>query len=102
MKKYRRRSWNSIVQDDPSKCYECECRKELVTHHIFGGRANRWKSDDDGLYVRLCVSDHQHVHKYPKGVMNIELRQEAQRKWMQYYGKTEDEFRERYGRSVIE
>ena len=90
----------SILQTDPDRCFLCQRYGPVHTHHVFYG-PQRPKADKDGLTVRLCLDCHEHVHKYPKGQTNTELRREAQRKWMQYYGKTEDDFRKRYGRSVL-
>lgn len=90
----------SIIQFDESRCYECQRYGQLDTHHVFRGPFRK-AADKDGLTVKLCRSCHEHVHKYPKGIMNTNLRKEAQRKWMKYYGGTVEDFRKRYGRSVL-
>ena len=69
-------------------------------HHIFGG-ANRKLSEEDGLYVYLHPKLHNMsdmgVH-YDKAFMQLahDMGREA---WKKYYGKTEEDFIERYGRS---
>lgn len=90
----------SIMQIDQERCYECGRYGALDTHHVFRGPFRK-KADLDGLTVKLCRSCHDHVHKYPKGDMNMSLRRDGMRKWMRYYGGTEEDFRKRYGRSVL-
>lgn len=92
--------WRSIIQESPDRCYECMKSTNLVTHHVFRGPFRK-AADEDGLFVRLCTSCHEHIHKYPKGEMNVSLRKEGQRKWMNYYSGTVEDFRKRFGRSVL-
>lgn len=76
----------SIVQDDMSYCFICKryLRKgEGAIHEIFWGTANRQKSKDYELVVRLCVNHHDRsspisVHHNPQGSLN---------KWLHEKGK---------------
>lgn len=98
MRKHRdSREWKSILQSDPSQCYICGRRTMLERHHVIGGNS-RWKSEEDGLYIACCRPDHEHITRHPNGDLDRSLKKEAQRKWCEYYGKTKEEFRERYGR----
>ena len=68
---------------------------------IFG--KNRQKSIDDGLVVFLTPELHNMSNK---GVhFNKEFRdmmqQEAQRRWMEYYNKSIDDFIKRYGKNYL-
>ena len=72
-------------------------------HEVFFGTRNRQKSIDDGLVVYLTPELHNMSNK---GVhFNKEFRdkmqQEAQRRWMQYYNKSIDDFRNRYGKNYL-
>lgn len=73
-------------------------------HEVFEGRTgNRDKSIKDGLIVFLTPEQHRTgkhaIHKdYEYWLM---LKKQAEQIWCDYYGKTTDEFRERYGRNFI-
>ena len=91
-----------IIDDNPPR-WRNHREEGLVRHEIFFGRKNRQKSIDDGLVVFLTPFNHN-MSNY--GVhFNVgfdeELKKIGQKKWMEYYGKTEDEFRERYGRNYL-
>ena len=51
----------SIIQDE-KECYVCGTRHGLQKHHIFGGTANRKKSEQYGLTVWLCMDHHTGDH----------------------------------------
>ena len=71
-------------------------------HEVFGA-ANRQKSIEDGLVIFLTPDMHNmsnngiHFNKrfseYAKKI--------AQKRWMEFYNKTKDDFIRRYGRSYI-
>lgn len=85
----------SIIQRT-DRCYLCQKCGPLHTYYVFGST-----EDNCGLTVRLCRDCLDHVDKYPEGLTSKELRRHSQRKAMEYYGWSEDEFRQRYGRSVL-
>ncbi len=72
-------------------------------HHIFGG-AYRNKSEKDGLVIFLTPEMHNmsnegiHFNK----AFNEFVKREAQLTWMEYYGKTKEDFLERYGHNYVE
>ena len=72
-------------------------------HEIFEGRTgNRDKSIKDGLVVFLTIEQHRGnkgVHGSPKDW--LWLKEEGQKAWQEYYNKTIDDFRNRYGKSYL-
>lgn len=90
----------SIIQDESKHdiCFICG-QFATDTHHCCHGNANRKLADQDGLTVRLCHRCHMNLHD--KGNFDRELQRIAQARWMEYYGKSEDEFRLRYGKSYL-
>lgn len=93
----------SIIQAE-KKCYVCETTYNLHSHHCMHGTANRKLADQDGLTVYLCYEHHEGnngVHNKNGHELDLELKQLAQKRWMEYYDKTEDDFRQRYGRSYL-
>lgn len=93
----------SIIQTE-KKCYVCETTYNLHLHHVIFGVANRKLSDKDGLTVYLCYEHHEGtsgVHGKNGHELDLELKKLAQKRWMKYYDKTEDDFRQRYGRSYL-
>lgn len=93
----------SIMQTE-RECYICaklgfHTYKYLEEHHFIHGVANRRLAEADGLKAFLCKYHHQALHD--KGEHDKELQKEAQIRYMEYYGKSEDEFRSRYGKSYL-
>lgn len=89
---------DSIIQQESELCYICG-QWATDTHHCIHGTANRKLADKDGLTVRLCRTCHENLHI--KGNFDRELQRIAQARWMEYYGKSEDDFRRRYGKSFL-
>ena len=74
----------------------------LHKHHIFGG-ANRKHSDEDGLVIFLRPEDHNMSKKgiHANREFDLYAKKKAQERWMEFYGKTEEQFRKRYGKSWL-
>lgn len=89
----------SIVQSDHSKCYICSCHNELQRHEPFNG-ANRTKSKNLGLWVTLCRWCHEMCHRYPDGY-GESMKRETQSRAMLHYGWDYDDWRQRFGKSVL-
>lgn len=72
-------------------------------HEVFFGIRNRQKSIDDGLVVflepRLHNKSNKGVH-YNKQFRDM-MQKEAQKRWMEYYNKTIEDFIKRYGRNYL-
>ena len=72
-------------------------------HHIFGG-AYRKKADEDGLVIFLTPQMHNmsnegiHFNKW----FDTYAKKEGQRRYMEYYGKTKEDFIKRYGHNYLE
>ncbi len=84
------------------RCFICRKGVWLEMHHVFGA-ANREKSEKYGLKVYLCHWCH---NEPPNGVHHnsntrMFLQKEAQRKAMQHYGWTEDDFRKIFGKNYL-
>ena len=89
---------------DDKQCYICQklgfhTYRYMELHHCIHGNANRRLADKDGLCVWLCKYHHQALHD--KGEWDKELQKEAQIRYMEYYEKSVEEFRSRYGKSYI-
>lgn len=75
----------------------------LHRHEVFFGTANRKKSIEDGLVVYLTPENHNmsdegvHFNK----AFDLELKRAGERIWLDYYGKTEEDFIQRYGRNYL-
>lgn len=72
-------------------------------HEVFFGTANRQKSIEDGLVVFLTPEMHnmsnQGVHFNRE--FDLYLKRIGQKAWMDYYGKTTDDFIKEYGKNYI-
>lgn len=78
-------------------CFICGYPK-TEEHHIFNGSANRKKSEEDGMKIRLCHRCHMRLHDYPQ--INRKMKEFGQRKWEEVYGNREA-FIARYGKSYL-
>ena len=75
----------------------------LHRHEAFFGVRNRQKSIDDGLVVFLTPELHnmskKGVHFNKK--FDLTIKKEAEKRWIEYYNKTKEDFIRRYGRNYI-
>ena len=74
-----------------------------VRHEAFFGVRNRQKSIDDGLVVFLTPKMHNMSNKgvHFNKAFDLMIKQEAEKRWCEYYNKTIDDFRERYGKNYV-
>lgn len=91
----------SILQDE-KKCYVCGQELGLHTHEVFFGK-NRQNSIEDGCCIYLC-GRHHNLSK--EGVhfnhsLDLKLKKEMEKKWLETYDETIENFIERYGRNYI-
>lgn len=92
----------SIIQTN-KKCIECGSVFNLHLHHVFFGK-NRKNSDDDGLVVWLCYEHHEGtngVHGKNGHELDIKLKRIAESVWCDYYGKTKQDFLDRYHKNYL-
>lgn len=91
----------SILQDE-KKCYVCGQELGLHTHEVFFGK-NRQNSIEDGCCVYLCGRHHnlskEGVHLNHS--LDLKLKKEMEKKWLETYDKTIENFIKRYGRNYI-
>ena len=73
-------------------------------HEVFEGRTgNRKKSIEDGLVIFLTPE----MHRTGKHAIHkdynywLEVKKIAEQRWCEYYNKTTEDFRERYGRNYL-
>lgn len=96
----------SIIQKDKKKCFICgqnPCGDPLDKHHIFGA-ALRSKSEKYGLTVYIhhnkChIFGERSVHR--NAGINQRLQQIAQKKAMQHYNWSEEEFRAQFYKNYL-
>ena len=92
----------SILQK-ADKCLVCRSPHCLEEHHVFEG-ARRNASEKYGLKVNLCAFHHRissnSVHLCEE--MNRDLKAWAQRKAMQHYGWSVEDFIKYIGKNYLE
>lgn len=88
-----------IPRNEKGTCFLCGLVTHTDEHHIFGGHANRKKSEADGLKVYLCRSCHSLVHS--DYTYNVQLKQVGQELWQRTYRKTVEDFIDRYGKNYL-
>ena len=83
-------------------CFFCKTTIGLHKHHIFFG-ANRKKSDKDGCWVYLCAKHHNMSDKSVHFDRNLDLllKKKCEQVWIDYYGKSKEDFRIRYGKNYL-
>lgn len=81
----------SILQDDMTRCYICGKTGALHTHHVFGGTANRKKSDKYKCVVALCPEHHNMSNEAVHFNKDLDdwLKDRCQRKFEELYGHDE-------------
>ena len=91
----------SILQKN-KRCYVCG-NTIVNIHEVYFGAKNRKKSIEDGCCVYLCSRHHnmsnQGVHFNKQ--LDLKLKAKMEKRWLEYYGKTIDDFIIRYGRNYL-
>lgn len=89
----------------PSSLYATERFYGSERHEVFEGRTgNRKKSIEDGLVIFLTPERHRtgkHAIHKDYNFWN-EVKIIAEKRWCEYYGKTKEDFRARYGRNYLD
>lgn len=96
----------SIIQEDREHCFICGMNRNLEPldeHHVFGA-ANKKKSEKYGLKIYIhhnkChIFGENSVHKNAE--VDRSCKKIAQKRAMEKYGWTIDEFREIFGKNYI-
>lgn len=92
----------SIISEK-KECYVCKTIDNLHLHHIMFGK-NRKKADKDGLTVYLCYEHHEGtngVHGRNGHNLDIKLKRIAEKRWIEYYNTTIEDFICSYGKNYI-
>lgn len=93
----------SIMQTE-KQCYITGRTSGLQEHHVFEGK-NRKLSEKYGLKVWLIPELHnasnEGVHCKNGRILNMELKKEAQRMAMKYYGWSTEDFIHIFGRNYL-
>lgn len=94
----------SIIHDmDDHTCLICGAKYNTHIHEVYYGTANRRKSIEYGLCVRLCPRHHNggnegvHFNK----ALDDKLKKHVQNIAMQHYGWTTDDFIKVFGKSYL-
>lgn len=95
----------SIIQADKEHCFLCGKNSKsdyfgLDEHHCFGG-ANRKLSEKYGLKVYLCHGSCHLNGVHQNNKIDKRVKAIAQKRAMQHYGWTVEEFRKIFGKSYI-
>ena len=75
----------------------------LHRHEVFFGTANRQKSIRDGLVIFLTPELHNMSNKEIHFNRNFDIlaKRSGERVWLDYYGKTIDDFIHEYGKNYL-
>ena len=77
-------------------CFVCNRQVETARHEIYHG-SFRQKSKELGLWVNVCPKCHREIHEGRGGLDGL-LKAWGCRDAMLFYGWTEEEFRQRFGK----
>lgn len=95
----------SIMQKDLSRCFICGMSGEkLDRHEIFHADfkgVQREKCKRMGLWVMLCHTTCHLEGAHKRKDIALLLKQEGQRRAMEHYGLTTDEFRAMFGKNYL-
>lgn len=94
-----RNSYAPSILQDREGCFLCGRYTDLDRHEPLNSY-NRKKSKRLGLWVILCRKCHDDTHKHPEKAML--LKRMAQRKAMEHYDWTIEEFRLHFGKNYLE
>ena len=94
----------SIIQRNTGEqCYLCGKRGgDLVRHEIYQGLGRREKCKRLGIWISVCPRCHEAIHKFPSGEAAKALDVIAQRKTMDFYGLSKEEFIREIGRNYLD
>ena len=101
----------SIFLQEPGQCFLCNrlgvyiWHQSLEEHHVYGGMANRKKSEQHGLKVKLCLAHHRGNQSGNKQAVHFnQENNEMLKKIVQLEFEkthTRGEFRKEFGRSWL-
>ena len=91
----------SILQNE-KKCYVCGATQNIHIHEVMFGR-NRNNSIKDGCCVYLCGYHHNQSNKgvHFNHKLDMQLKKEMEKRWLEYYHKSIEDFIKKYGRNYL-
>lgn len=94
----------SIMQDNRDYCYIHMKYLNIYVraseeHHCTPGSARRKLAEEDGLKIYLCHNCHQQLHNHNYHYEDV--LKDAEQVWLDYYGKTKDEWIQRYIKNYL-
>lgn len=90
----------SIINNTP-QCYHCGREANLQRHHCIKGVAHRWKAEQDGLWIYLCVDCHTYLHGKNGHFLDQQYKEIAERAWLKHYRKGIKDWISRYGKNYL-
>lgn len=93
----------SIITDRLERCLVCGSYRSIEMHHCIHGTGKRKLADKYNLIVPLCYAHHRGhngVHGKNGSILDLKLKQQAQKAWEYKYGTRED-FIEVFGKSYL-
>lgn len=83
--------------------WQTEREYGLVRHEVFGGRGRRELSIEDGLVIFLTPEMHNVTDKgiHFNKQFDLYAKRIGEKRWIEYYNKTEEDFIKRYGKSYL-
>lgn len=87
----------------PNIMYSTTRTPMLHRHEVFFGNGRRQKSIKDGLVVFLTPEMHNMSNRgvHYNREFDLYLKRIGQQAWMDYYGKTTEDFIKEYGRNYL-
>lgn len=67
------RYYNNVSIMPPSTLYFIKKTKGCEKHHIFGGVANRPKSEQYGMFIWLTPNQHKYLHNHPLEMIKVKI-----------------------------
>ena len=89
----------SLFAHYPPRCFLCWRTTGKLDRHEIYGASNRGKSKEYGLWVTLCRSCHERVHR--EGDAGLSLKKTGQETAMSAYGWTPEGFRAKFGKNYL-
>ncbi len=83
--------------------WETERKEGLVRHEVFFGRGKRELSIEDGLVIFITPALHNmsDIGIHFNRDFDLYAKRIAEKTWIEYYNKTEEDFIKRYGKSYL-
>lgn len=94
----------SIIHDlEERSCLVCGTTQNIHIHEVFFGTANRQLSVKHGLCVCLCSRHHNGSNEgvHLNRTLDMKLKKHGQKKAMEHYGWTTEQFIKIFGKSYL-